>query len=96
MQNKIDKLIPTKIQNMTVEYQLLFTIIDEKICSTFSDVSFAVYYICGAKPSEMNNLEKVANKIVIEEDMKYRLSSLHAWIRSLEFLLHVAYNLDFK
>jgi hypothetical protein len=56
MQNEIDKLIPTKIQNMTVEHQLLFTMIDGKICSTLSDISSAVCYICGAKPSEMNDV----------------------------------------
>lgn len=90
MQNEIDKLIPTKIQNMTVKHQLLFTMIDGKICSTLCDTSSAVCYICGAKPSEMNDLKRVANKIVIEEHLKYGLSSLHAWIRCLEFLLHVA------
>ncbi|KAH9636834.1 hypothetical protein HF086_017077 [Spodoptera exigua] len=44
----------------------------------------------------MNNLESLAQKENNEEVFQYGMSFLHAWIRSMECLLHIAYRLDFK
>lgn len=44
----------------------------------------------------MNNIELVNTFNINEESLKFGLSTLHAWIRFFECLLHVAYRLEFK
>jgi len=97
MQNEIMNLLPTKCGNTTIKYEMLFTMIDGKVC-TLSDtaISCSTCYICGAKPSEMNNINKVLDKNININAYNYGISSLHARIRCMEFLLHVSYNLPFK
>ena len=58
--------------------------------------SAASCYICEAKPSEMNNLNLVRNKSIQEGSVEYGLSTLHAWIRFMECILHISYRLKFK
>jgi len=43
----------------------------------------------------MNNFNKLSEKVEVVENFKYGLSSLHAWIRFMECILHIAYRLDF-
>lgn len=57
--------------------------------------SSASCYICGAKPSEMNNLEHVKQKKDNTSNFEFGLSTLHAWIRFMECILHIGYRLDF-
>lgn len=52
--------------------------------------------ICKVSPKNMNDLVKVKERKCSPQYYKYRLTILHYWIRSLEDLLHIAYNLDFK
>ncbi|RVE51017.1 hypothetical protein evm_004308 [Chilo suppressalis] len=47
-------------------------------------------------PSEMNMLEKISEKPVSTEIYQYGLSTLHAWVRSMDCLIHISYRLDFK
>ena len=75
---------------------MIFTMIDGAVCHTLSGVkSTQTCYICGATPKLMN-LPSVSNRISNIATSKYGLSSLHNWIRSFEFLLHVAYRLPLK
>jgi len=98
MQNEIMKLLPTKCGNTTIKYEMLFTMIDGRMCTALSDTAIfcSTCYICGAKPSEMNNINKVLDKNMNINAYNYGISSLHARIRCMEFLLHVSYNLTFK
>jgi len=43
----------------------------------------------------MNNFNKLSEKAEVIENFKYGLSSLHAWIRFMECILHIAYRLHF-
>lgn len=71
--------------------------IDGKICSLVAGSKSTMNcYICGAKPTEMNNLDLVACKVPVQEYYKLGMSSLHAWIRTFECLLHISYNMEFK
>ncbi|KAL4718011.1 hypothetical protein ACJJTC_013065, partial [Scirpophaga incertulas] len=71
--------------------------IDGKIATIVTDTpSAATCNICLAKPSEMNDLARIFSRPVQDEVYKYGLSTLHMWIRCLECLLHISYNLDFK
>lgn len=98
IKNEIDHLTPTSIQdNIFINHQLLLTMIDGKICSTLAESSSSMRcYICGASPKEMNKIDIVVQKQIESEHYKFGLSSLHAWIRSMEYLLHVSYNLEIK
>lgn len=79
-----------------INHQLLFTMIDGKIAQTVTNTaSNAVCFICQAKPSEMNNLDEVRKKAVNTEAFKVGLSPLHARIKFMECILHIAYNKSF-
>lgn len=56
----------------------------------------SVFTICGAKPKDMNNLELVYSRPTKDNVYQYGISSLHMWIRCMECLLHISYNMDFK
>lgn len=44
----------------------------------------------------MNDISKVLHKNINTNAYNYGISSLHARIRCMEFLLHVSYNMSFK
>lgn len=95
IQIQIDNLHPTTYTNTTIEHKLLHTMIDGKMVNILTDTKgSANCYICGAKPSEMNSL--VLKKPIQSENYGYGLSTLHAWIKTFECLLHIAYRLTLK
>lgn len=70
--------------------------LDGKTAQTVTNTSSAaVCYICKAKPSEMNDLEAVLRKNIDNEACKLGISSLHARIKLMECVLHIAYNMPF-
>lgn len=99
--DKITFLQPTTIETDSVKikinHSLYLTMIDGKVAQALTDTpSSASCVICQATSSEMNNLQKLSFKTVNEEHYKYGLSSLHAWIRFMECILHIAYRLEFR
>ncbi|CAH0401430.1 unnamed protein product [Chilo suppressalis] len=97
MEEETRKLNVTRYKDYQISHDLHMTMIDGKISTIITDTpSAATCNICLAKPSEMNNLCEVISRPVRTEVYQYGLSSLHMWIRSMECLLHVSYNLDFK
>jgi len=69
--------------------------IDGKICSTLAESLSMKCYIC-ATPKEMNNLHLISKKSLETEHYKFGMSSLHARIRCMKFLLNISYNLRIK
>jgi len=61
-----------------------------------TETSSQTCYICGVTPKNSNNIDELTKKKIKEDNLKFGLSSLHAWIRFFECLLHIAYRLDFK
>lgn len=99
IEEEIQNLIPTKILNGEFEvfHELHMTMIDGKVCTALSETdSAANCNICLTTPKDMNNLNHVFNKPVNDDMYKYGLSSLHMWLRCMECILHISYNLDFK
>lgn len=89
-------IIETSTQKFEVTHSMHLTMIDGKVCQALTrTLSSASCTICSAKPSQMNNFEELAKKVEIEENFKYGVSSLHAWIRFMECILHIAYRLTF-
>lgn len=52
--------------------------------------------ICGATPKEMNNIDEVIKRPRNKKNYEYGLSTLHANIGSLEYMLPVAYRLGLQ
>lgn len=99
--SQIAALKPTQIsihnREINVKHNLVFTMIDGKTAQIVTHTpSAAVCYICGAKPTEMNNLELILSKTVQAEACKLGISSLHARIKFMECILHLGYNLPFQ
>ena len=68
---------------------------DGKVCNGLTDTRYQQKcYIGGAAPKMMNGELKVL--VVKREHYALGLSSLHAWIRFFECLLHISYRLDLK
>lgn len=71
--------------------------IDGKICNAATSTTSAqTCYICKATPTEMNQLERVIGKEVNPDTFRFGLSTLHAWIRFFECIIHISYRLEFK
>ena len=86
---------------LSVSHTLHLTMIDGKVANANSgprDVakSTMTCNICGAKPSEMNDLDPVIAKERDQEALQIGLSTLHAWIRMFEWILHVDYRIPLK
>lgn len=100
--HQIKKLSPTKYRtedyrDISVSHVCVMTMIDGKVCNALTDTPSAqTCYVCKATPKEMNNIDSVLGKQVDEETFQFGLSTLHAWIRFFECLLHVSYRLQIK
>lgn len=71
--------------------------IDGKTCSYLTGTdSSQTCIICKATPNEMNDPKLLALKTIDESLYEYGLSPLHAKIRFMEFVLHLAYNKEFE
>jgi hypothetical protein len=97
IQKQIQKLVPTAVKdNLTVSNKLLFTMVNGKICNSMTDTRSAqICYICGAKPTEVNNLKSVSQNTKCET-LQFRIICLHSWIRFMECCLHISYRLTLK
>ena len=99
---QINALAPIEIHeeefHVTIKPVFLLTMVDGKVCTALSPVtsSSQTCYICGAKPSEMNNATIISRKSLDAFSMSFGLSPLHSWIRFMECILHIAYRLDVK
>lgn len=96
---EIEELQPTKVsifeREVSVNHELLLTMVDGKICNALTETSSSQKcYICGATPAVMNDEKRtfLANR----NNLGFGLSTLHAWIRSFECLLHISYRIDIK
>lgn len=72
------------------------TMLDGKAISALTKIPSQTCYICKCKPKGMNDLNNVTHLPVIEENLKYGLTTMHAWIKFLECVLQIksssAYN----
>lgn len=102
LKEKIKNLVPTNIkvldsQCITVSYEFALTM-DGKVCQALSETpSAATCYICGNETitDEQAIIQELVNRSEKEEDFQYGMSTLHAWIRLMECILHISYRLEF-
>ena len=70
-----------------------------KVATALSDVtnSSKFYSVCGAKPTQMNNIPLLTQAHLLPGDgLKYGLSRLHPWIRCMECFLNILYKLGIR
>ncbi|XP_046384825.1 uncharacterized protein LOC124155152 [Ischnura elegans] len=96
VRDQINNLQLASVGNVVVKFELLLTMIDGKVCSALTETSCMRCYLCGARISEMNNLNKIKKMKVDESKFSFGLSILHCYIRFFECLLHISYRLDIK
>lgn len=80
-----------------IKYNLKLTMVDGKaanaICNNKSSTSCN---ICRATPTQMNTVLSKKTRTVNPDSLELGLSSLHAWIRAFECILHLSYRLEVK
>lgn len=97
LKEEIKNIDSTKWAGLEISHELHMTMIDGKVATIITDTSSAsACNICLAKPTEMNKLSEVFSRPVREDVYKYGLSTLHMWIRCMECILHISYNMDFE
>lgn len=97
IENQIKDLLPTKINNLNINHEMIMSMIDGKVCNAVTDTkSTQRCYLCGLTSTSFNNLNLVIKTPVNKSATKFGLSSLHAWIRFFENFLHLAYKLNVK
>lgn len=100
IKQQMSVLSPTNIEisgsQIYINTTLILTMVDGKVCNALADnKSSQTCYICGATPKMMN--EKDKSKMTPNSNMyAFGISSLHAWIRSFECLLHISYRLHIR
>ncbi|KAL4152899.1 hypothetical protein QTP88_000732 [Uroleucon formosanum] len=90
------KSVELNIKNsvLCINYTMLMTMVDGKVINTLTESSSRLCYICKCNPTNMNDLDNIKRFVVNEDNVKYGMSSLHAWIKFLELVLHIAYKLE--
>ena len=84
-------------RSFEVSFDFQCTMIDEKVCNVLTEQKATTCCnICRYGPKFMNDLKHILNHPCNKEFYKFGLSRLHVWICFLEYLLHVAYNMDLK
>lgn len=84
-------------KEINVSFQLAFTMIDGKICNAITETSSTMRcYLCNATSSSFNKIDEMLQRNINEKHLSYGLSTLHAWIRCFECLLHLSYKLAVK
>lgn len=97
--DEINNLLPSicnfNSAEVSVTHELMLTMVDGKVCNALTEThSSQKCYICGATPKMMN--DEVRNFHSGENNYSFGLSTLHAWIRCFECLLHISYKLEIK
>lgn len=99
IKNEISNLVNSQVISgenyVSIKHNLELTMLDGKAINALTDTkSTLTCNICGAKTSEMNNFDLIKAKEC--NNYEYGLSTLHCWIRCLEFILSLAYKLPVK
>lgn len=100
IKKQIDELSPviTKFHENSIPCYSSFslTMIDGKICSWLADTPGQNCHLCKASPKQMNDINAMLGRWITEDNLEYGISSLHAWIKTFECILHIAYRLEIR
>lgn len=100
LEGQISALQPSIVQigevDVRIGHLMKMTMIDGKTFGVVSSSSVQTCGICSATPKMMNELDTIYDRVADETKYEYGLSSLHAYIRCLECILHIAYRINIK
>ena len=87
----------TEIEDIQIQHKIHVTMIDGKVHTAISEgsKSYQVCTICNLGPKDLNDFDKckASANLLTAEAFKRSISVLHAWIRSMEYMLNLAYRL---
>lgn len=98
IKNQIKSLKPYEtvvdMQKIVITFELNFTMLDGKVVNAVTDTKSAMRcHLCKLTSKNFNNLNLVREKEVDVSKLDLGLSTLHAWIRCFECMLHIGYKL---
>lgn len=96
IKSQISNILPTLLSGFRIDHQFHMTMLDGKTFSVISGSSSQTCGICKATPKNMNDLNLVKSLSINENLFEYGLSSLHAWIRFFDCVLHIAYRIPIQ
>ncbi|GBP65579.1 hypothetical protein EVAR_87555_1 [Eumeta japonica] len=100
IERQIADLQPTFMKvnekKVIVTHCMKMTMIDGKTFGVVTETGVQVCGVCKATPKVMNDLEAVAKLVPDISKFEYGLSTLHAYIRVFECILHIAYRQKIK
>lgn len=80
---------------LSIKHVMTLTMVDAKVCNAATSTSSTMRcYICGATSKQFNDLN--TRNTVDTDALEFGLSVLHARIRFLESILHLAYKIPVK
>jgi hypothetical protein len=78
-------------------FSLHCTMLDVKVINTLTGTkSTKRCYLCQCTPTEVNNLTLPKQGNIVEDHLKYGLTTLHGWVKMMEYILKISYMLKFK
>lgn len=94
---EIENLVPIQICNdgkeIVIYPEFELSMIDGKTFNAITNTSNQSCAICRATPKLMNDIKKILKRKCNKNNLAYGLSSLHAHVRCMEYILHVSYRL---
>lgn len=96
IKSQILNIFPTFVSTLRIDHQFHMTMLDGKTFSVISESASQTCGICSATPKNMNDLNLVKSFPINGNLFEYGLSSLHAWIRFFECVLHIAYRIPIQ
>jgi hypothetical protein len=98
IEEEIKSLIPIEIviNNISVPINctLVMTMVDSKVINSLTDTSSQICIICNCGPKNMSDLENLQKFTIREDNLRYELSTLYAWINFLRCILNILYKLN--
>ena len=81
--------------NIKVHYEFISTMYDVKSINAITEIKYTKQcYICGLKNKDLGDIDKTLNTPIKKNNLKYGISSLHAWIRCFECLVNLSYKMS--
>ena len=82
---------------ISIKYDVQMTMLDGKAVNAITDTKPTQRCnLCNAKPTEINDLNLVRGKPINENALKLGISNLHCYLRTFEYLLHIAYKMPIQ
>lgn len=80
-----------------VKFDLKCSMVDGKTCHILTEQDASnCCNLCGVSPTKVNNIKDVLKLTCNKSNYQFGFSVLHSWIRFMEYMLHISYNLDFQ